>query len=73
MPDPKLYVYGDVPPEPAKVTLPVELPLQSTLMTDVVAIESVAGSVTTTFAVLVQPLASVILYVYVPAESVVGF
>ena len=54
-----LYVYGNVPPEPVIVILPVELPLQSTSTTLFeLILKTALGSVIVTFTVFVQPLLS---------------
>ena len=50
-------MYGDVPPPAVKTTLPVLLPLQSTLVTLPLSVNAV-GSVTVDVTVCVQPFAS---------------
>ena len=64
-----LYVYAVVPPLPVTVTLPVELPLQSTLVILDDATLNTLGSVIVTLAVIVHPLLSFTPIVYVPAAN----
>jgi hypothetical protein len=62
------YVYGDVPPEPLTVTLPVELPKQRTFVCNpTLAVSAAVGCVIVTNLVAVQPFASVTVTLYVPA------
>ena len=65
------YVYGAVPPEATTAAVPVLPPKQSTGVEEVVAVSWV-GSVTVVIAVVVQPLASVTVAVYVPAARAVA-
>ena len=59
-----------VPPAGVTVAIPVALPLQSTLVVSTaVQVKSSAGSVIVTLQVVVQPLASVTVTLYVPAAK----
>ena len=61
--------YGDVPPEPLTLIIPVAFPLQSTSIIDVVAIVKFDfGSLIVTDVVFVHPFLSFIPSVYEPAE-----
>jgi hypothetical protein len=61
-------VYGAVPPEP--VTVIVVLSPLHAITVDVAVTFNTEGSVIVTVVIAVHPLASVIVYVYVPAGSV---
>ena len=63
------YVYGACPPTGLAVIVPVANPLQFTLICDSV-IERTGGCVSVMVTLAVHPLASVTLYVYVPANTV---
>ena len=58
-----------MPPVTVRSIAPVELPLQSTFVCVVLALKAAAGCVIVTDAVVVQPLASVTVTVYVPAAK----
>ena len=67
------YVYGAVPKLALTVALPVALPKQSTsvlALSD--ALNDPAGAVMIASTVVVQPLASVIVHVQVPALKLVA-
>jgi hypothetical protein len=63
------YKYPEVPPVSLTVAPPSEKLLQLTLLSTTAAETSVAGSVITTLAESVQPLASVIVTLYVVADT----
>lgn len=68
-----VYVNGDIPPVTSTVALPSLPPLQLTLdwlLMDV--LNTTFGSVMVTLDVVVQPFASVVVTVYMPAVSVVA-
>jgi hypothetical protein len=69
----RLYSYGEVPPDPATVTLPVELPKQRTFVCELMVPDiPVAGCVIDTLADVAQLFASVIVTVYDPADRPVA-
>ncbi len=57
------YVYGVTPPPPTPVALPLQLPLHVTFVGGLMEAVTGVGWVMVTLAVLVQPLASVIVTV----------
>lgn len=61
------YVYGAVPPEATTVALPVHNPLHKTFTCDPVVVNA-GGCVIVNDRVVVQPFASVMVHVYVPAH-----
>jgi hypothetical protein len=64
------YVYGDVPPDPLTVTLPVALPKQRTFVCDArLADSAAAGCVIVTGTVVMHPFASFTVIVVAPAAS----
>ena len=65
------YVYAVVPPDTDKLAAPVELPKQRTFVPDIEAVSAAAGCVIVTLAVVVHPLASVIVTLYVPAVRLI--
>ena len=67
------YVIVPVPPVPAAVAVPSEAPKQETLVDAlIVTATALAGCVMVTVAVSVQPLASVTVTVWLPAERPVA-
>jgi hypothetical protein len=64
-------VYGAVPPVTVRSTAPVASPKQRTAVVVVEPASAAAGWVTIPDDVVVQPLASVIVTLYVPATTFV--
>lgn len=65
-------VNGDVPPEGAAVADPLSAPLQDTFVVELMEALTPAELFTTAVVVLLHPFASVMVHVYVPAESPVA-